>query len=66
MAEYDARTKGAGLDPTDLEAYGKDCKVAVKLGKSQFKAVAKTVRLFDDYLCVPQLAEKERDRLTLL
>ncbi|KAJ4291995.1 hypothetical protein N0V90_009894 [Kalmusia sp. IMI 367209] len=50
MAEYDARTKIAGLDPTDPNAYGKDCEVTVKLGRSQFEAVANTVALFDDYL----------------
>lgn len=52
MAEYDARTKIAGLDPTDPKAYSQDCKAPVKLGRSQFEAIANTVSLFDDYLFV--------------
>jgi hypothetical protein len=50
MAEYEARTNVAGLDPNDPISYGKDCKVTVKLGRKHFDAVAQAVQLFDKYM----------------
>lgn len=50
MAEYEARTNVAGLNPNDPISYGKDCKVTVKLNRKHFDAVAHAVQLFDKYM----------------
>lgn len=65
-AEYDARVAIAGLDPTDPDAYSKECNITVKVGKEHFEAVAKTVRLFDDYLYASCAASTTRVLLTLV